>query len=149
MRQLAAAGCPVGAMIAPVIPAINDHEIETLLRAAAASGAGAAAYIALRLPLEVRDLFVEWLERVFPDRAGRVMRYVREMHGGRDYDPEWGKRMKGEGVYAEMIRRRFHRAAAAEGLDKTPPPLRADLFTRDGGRQLSLFGREAPAVRAR
>lgn len=128
MRQLKASGCPVGAMIAPVIPAINDHEIEALLRAAGASGADVANYIVLRLPLEVRDLFVEWLEAHFPDRAGRVMRYVRELHGGRDYDPQWGKRLSGEGVFADLIRRRFRRAAAAQGLSRDPKPLRCDLF---------------------
>ena len=128
MRQLSAAGCPVGVMTAPIIPAINDHEIEALLRAAAASGATVASYIVLRLPLEVRDLFVEWLETHYPDRSGRVMRYVRELHGGRDYDPEWGKRLVGEGVYADLIRRRFRRAAAAHGLAAKAPPLRSDLF---------------------
>ena len=128
MRKLAASGCPVAVMTAPLIPAINDHEIEALLRAAAASGAKGASYIVLRLPLEVRDLFVEWLERHFPDRAARVMRYVRELHGGRDYDPQWGKRLVGEGVYADLIRRRFHRAAAENGLSREQAPLRVDLF---------------------
>ena len=128
MRQLAAAGCPVGAMLAPLIPAINDHEIEALIRAAAASGAKIAGYVALRLPLEVRDLFIEWLETHYPDRAARVMRYVREMHGGRDYDPQWGKRLTGEGVYADLMRRRFQRAAGAHGLTTKPKALRVDLF---------------------
>ncbi|MFV0474718.1 MAG: radical SAM protein, partial [Pikeienuella sp.] len=130
MRRLSAAGCPVGVMTSPLIPAINDHEIEALLRAASASGARMASYLVLRLPLEVRDLFVEWLETHFPDRAARVMRYVREIHGGRDYDPEWGKRMVGEGVYADLLRRRFRRAAAAHGLEGKAPPLRVDLFRR-------------------
>ncbi|MGB0506420.1 MAG: PA0069 family radical SAM protein [Pikeienuella sp.] len=130
LRQLREAGCPTGVMIAPVIPAINDHEIESLLRAAAASGAATANYIVLRLPLEVRDLFVEWLDAHFPDRAARVMRYVRELHGGRDYDPQWGKRLKGEGVYADLIRRRFTRAAAEERLERDQPALRLDLFRR-------------------
>ncbi|MEL7463460.1 MAG: PA0069 family radical SAM protein [Pseudomonadota bacterium] len=128
MRKLEAAGCPVGVMTAPLIPAINDHEIEALLRAASASGATTASFIVLRLPLEVRDLFVEWLETHFPDRAQRVMRYVRELHGGRDYDPQWGKRLTGEGVYADLIRRRFRRAAAANGLATKNEPLRTDLF---------------------
>ena len=128
LRQLTAAGCPTAVMLAPVIPAINDHELEALVRAAANSGAQGASYIVLRLPLEVRDLFVEWLREHFPDRATRVMRYVRELHGGRDYDPEWGKRLVGEGVYADLIRRRFRRAAAAHGLAAKAPPLRSDLF---------------------
>lgn len=128
MRKLTAAGCPTATMIAPVIPAINDHEIEALVRAAANSGARGASYIVLRLPLEVRDLFVEWLEENFPDRAQRVMRYVRELHGGKDYDPQWGKRLRGEGVYADLIGRRFKRAAAQHGLVRENPPLRTDLF---------------------
>lgn len=128
MRALAEAGCPVGVMTAPLIPAINDHEIEALLSAAAEAGATVAGYVALRLPLEVRDLFVEWLETHFPDRAARVMRYVREIHGGRDYDPEWGKRLTGEGVYAGIMARRFARAAAAHGLSRRGPALRTDRF---------------------
>ncbi len=144
LRQLAGAGVPVGVMTAPLIPAINDHEIEALLRAAAASGARTAGYVVLRLPLEVRDLFVEWLAEHFPDRAARVMRYVRELHGGRDYDPNWGKRMRGEGVYADLIRRRFDRAAAANRLTaEGRGPMRCDLFSVPEGpppAQLSLFG---------
>lgn len=128
LRQLSAAGCPVGVIIAPVIPALNDHEVEALLRAAAASGAGNASYIVLRLPLEVRDLFLEWLTTHYPDRAARVMRYVREIHGGRDYDPQWGKRLRGEGVFADLIRRRFDRAAKANGIAGRAQPLRIDLF---------------------
>ncbi len=128
LRQLNAAGCPTAAMLAPMIPAINDHELEALIRAAAVSGAKGASYIVLRLPLEVRDLFVEWLEAHFPDRAKRVMRYVREMHGGKDYDPQWGKRLTGEGVYADLIRRRFYRATAQYGLARENPPLTTDLF---------------------
>lgn len=141
MRRLAAAGCPVGVMTAPLIPAINDHEIEALLRAAAASGATTAGYVVLRLPLEVRDLFVEWLETEFPDRAARVMRYVKELHGGRDYDPQWGKRLAGEGVYADLIRRRFTRAAATHGFARAAPPLRCDLFRPPeiAAPQLSFF----------
>ncbi|MGB0852535.1 MAG: PA0069 family radical SAM protein [Pikeienuella sp.] len=130
LRELDKAGCPVGVMLAPVIPGLNDHEIEALAKAAASHGAKAASYIVLRLPLEVRDLFVEWLHTHYPDRAGRVMRYVREVHGGRDYDPEWGKRLAGQGVYADMLRRRFVRAARAEGLKTERAPLRTDLFTR-------------------
>ncbi|MEM7268834.1 MAG: PA0069 family radical SAM protein [Pseudomonadota bacterium] len=132
IRQMSAAGIPTGAMLAPMIPAINDHEIEALVRAAAASGATAASYIALRLPLEVRDLFVEWLETHYPDRKDRVMRYVRELHGGKDYDPEWGKRLTGDGVYADLMRRRFQRAAAEHGLRRPnyDDGLRTDLFRR-------------------
>lgn len=145
LKRLSEAGVPTGAMLAPLIPAINDHEIEALLQAAAAAGARTAGWIVLRLPLEVRDLFVEWLEAHFPDRAARVMRHVRELHGGRDYDPEWGKRLTGEGVFADLIRRRFRRAAAARGLDREAPALRLDLFRRPepDRRQLALFGPDA------
>ncbi|WP_340109219.1 PA0069 family radical SAM protein [Pikeienuella sp. HZG-20] len=144
LRELAAAGCPVGVMTAPLIPALNDHEIEALLEAAADAGATSAGYVVLRLPLEVRDLFVEWLERVFPDRAARVMRYVRELHGGRDYDPEWGKRLGGEGVYADLIRSRFRRAAARYGLARPGARLRTDLFSRAAPGQFSFLDQLAP-----
>lgn len=129
LRELNRAGCPAGVMLAPVIPALNDHEIEALCKAAASHGARTAGYIVLRLPLEVRDLFVEWLHTHYPDRAERVMRYVREVHGGRDYDPEWGKRLSGQGVYADMLRRRFQRAARAEGMVVERAALRTDLFS--------------------
>jgi DNA repair photolyase len=138
---LAAAGCPVRVMVAPVIPGLTDHEIERLLAAAAEAGAVAAGCIALRLPLEVAGLFAEWLERTHPDRARKVMAAVREMHGGRDYDPTWGRRMTGAGVRADMIQRRFAAARARLGLARDLPPLRTDLFRARGAapRQLALF----------
>ena len=95
---------------------------------AAEAGARSAAYIVLRLPLAVSALFRDWLERSFPDRFAKVMGRVREMHGGRDYDPAWGRRMRGEGVHASLIARRFELARARTGLDKGWPPLRTDLF---------------------
>jgi DNA repair photolyase len=138
IAALTEAGCPVMVLLAPVIPAINDHEIERLLEAAAKAGAQAARYIVLRLPLEVRDLFTEWLAAHFPDRAARVMAQVRELHGGRDYDATFGKRMRGEGVLATLIARRFAVASAKHGLAATMPGLRTDLF-RVPQAQLSLF----------
>jgi DNA repair photolyase len=124
------------------IPGLNDHEIEALLEAAKDAGARGAGYVVLRLPREVAPLFRDWLENHYPDRARRVMGLVREMHGGRDYDPQWGKRMKGEGVVAELVGRRFAAATARLGLDRPLPKLRTDLFrvSQGGGRQLSLFG---------
>ncbi len=138
---LAEAGVPVGVNLAPVIPALNDHEIERLIEAAAGAGARRAGHIVLRLPREVAPLFREWLERAFPDRAARVMARVRELHGGRDYDPAWGKRMTGEGVLARLIARRVEAARRRHGLDRDWPALRADLFRPPSraGDQLSLF----------
>ncbi len=141
IRALSEAGCPVRVMVAPVIPGLTDHEIEPILTAARDAGATAASWVALRLPLEVADLFRDWLAEARPDRAARVMGRVRELHGGRDYDPAWGKRMRGEGVHAELIARRFDVAKRRLGLDAPMPDLRTDLFRRphDGPEQLSLF----------
>ncbi|HET9069487.1 MAG TPA: PA0069 family radical SAM protein [Amaricoccus sp.] len=141
LRRLAAAGCPTRVSIGPVIPGLNDHEIETLLAAAADAGVSGAGYVVLRLPREVAPLFKAWLEEHYPDRAKRVMGLVREMHGGRDYDPAWGKRMKGEGVVAELIGRRFTAACARLGLNRGLKPLRSDLFRVPGAgpQQLTLF----------
>ncbi len=140
IRALAGAGVPVGVNLAPVIPALNDHEIEAILRAAAEAGATRAGYITLRLPLEVSPLFRDWLAREFPDRAARVMGRVRELHGGRDYDPEFGKRMKGEGVHASLIARRFEAGCRRFGLTAGGRGLRTDLFRPPprAGDQLSL-----------
>ena len=105
-------------MVAPVIPAINDAEIERILDAAAMAGVKGAGYVLLRLPLEVRDLFVEWLKANYPDRAEHVMKLIRDMRGGKDYDSTWGKRMNGAGPYAWMIGRRFENACEKLGLNK-------------------------------
>ena len=141
IRRLAEAGCPVRVMVAPVVPALTDHELEDILARAAAAGATAASWIMLRLPLEVSPLFREWLAEHYPDRAKRVMGRVRELHGGRDYDPGWGRRLTGQGVFAEMVARRFSIAARRLGLAAKLPPLRTDLFRRPAraGDQLALF----------
>ncbi len=128
IRRLAAAGIPVRAMIAPVIPGLTDHELEPLLQAARDAGATAARIIPLRLPLEVSGLFRDWLARHEPGRAAHVMNRVREMHGGRDYDPDFGTRMTGQGLWADLLARRFAIAARRLGLDAPQPPLRCDLF---------------------
>jgi len=141
IRRLTEAGCPVRVMVAPVVPALTDHELEAILSRAAEMGAVAASWIMLRLPLEVAPLFREWLEDRFPDRAARVMGRVRELHGGRDYDPEFGKRMTGEGAFADLLAHRFAIAVKRLGLTKKLPPLRTDLFCPPAraGDQLSLF----------
>jgi DNA repair photolyase len=107
IRCLKEAGVPVGALVAPVIPAINDQEIEHILEAVAQAGAQAAAYVMLRLPYEVKDLFREWLERHYPLRAAHVMSLVRDIRGGRDNDSNFGSRMVGRGAFADLVRRRF------------------------------------------
>jgi DNA repair photolyase len=133
IRALAQAGVPVTVMVAPIIPGINDSEIEAILEEAAKAGASSAGYVILRLPLEIKDLFREWLHEHFPNRAARVMKLVRQMRGGRDYDPEWGKRQKGEGPYAQMIADRFARATRRLGLDKPRLALDHTQFRRPVG----------------
>jgi DNA repair photolyase len=141
IRRLSDAGIPVRVMVAPVVPALTDHEVEAILGAAKDAGAVAASWIMLRLPLEVSELFREWLEAHFPERAQRVMGRVRELHGGKDYDPEWGRRMTGEGAFAELVAHRFAIATRRLGLARDLPPLRTDLFRAPprAGDQLSLF----------
>jgi DNA repair photolyase len=138
---LAAAGIPVSVMVAPIIPAVNDAEIETILTRAHAMGAREAGYVMLRLPLEVEDIFGEWMLARFPGKYRHVMALVRGMRGGKAYDSTWGKRMTGTGPYAWMVGRRFEIAAAKIGFDKTRLKLRTDLFTRPArsSEQLSLF----------
>lgn len=138
MADLAAAGVPVGVTAAPLIPAVNDHEIEAILEAAKDAGASWSSYVALRMPHEIKDLFRDWLAEHLPDRAARVLRLVREMHGGKDYDPNWGRRLSGEGVYAALIKRRFEAAQKRLGLEKPRAPLRTDLFGAPGGGQGQL-----------
>jgi DNA repair photolyase len=119
IAALAKAGVPVGVSVSPVIPFINEPEIERILEAAANAGARSAFAIVLRLPWEVNPIFQHWLDEHFPDRAARVMARVREMRGGKDYDSTFGKRMSGEGVWAQLLRQRFDKAAARFGLNKT------------------------------
>ena len=140
IRELSEAGCPVRVMVAPVIPALTDHELEAILSAGRDHGAVAASWIMLRLPLEVSPLFRDWLAVHYGDRAARIMARVREMHGGQDYSAEWGRRMRGEGTYAALIARRYEVAVKRLGLVQDLAPLRTDLFEVPGrGRQLSLF----------
>lgn len=141
IRRLSSAGVPVRVMVSPVVPALTDHELEAILARAAGAGALGASWIMLRLPREVSVLFREWLEVQFPDRAKRVMSRVRELHGGQDYDPEWGKRMTGDGPFAKLLAHRFAIAINRLGLADRLPPLRTDLFAppKRPGDQLELF----------
>lgn len=142
MRALTRAGVPVMVMTAPLIPALNDHELEDLLAAAAAAGARDAGYVALRLPLEISELFQQWLAAHYPDRAARVMSLVRQMRGGKDYDSRWKIRQKGEGPYAAMLAARFRKACARLGLNTGPRMAQdASQFRRPTrpGEQLELL----------
>ena len=140
ISALANAGIPVQVNVSPVIPAVTDHEIERILAAAADAGAYRASWILLRLPHEVAPLFRAWLAAHFPDRAEKVMGIVRDLRGGRDNDPRFGNRMRGQGVWAELMRTRFRRGMRAYDLDKPAVSLRSDLFVapeRDG--QFRMF----------
>lgn len=117
IRTLAQAGIPVGVSIAPVIPFITEPDLERVLEAAFEAGAHSASYVTLRLPLEVSPLFQQWLETHFPDRAKRVMNRVREMHGGKDYASDFANRMRGAGIYSDLIRQRFNKARHRLGMD--------------------------------
>ena len=141
IRALSDAGIPVSVMVAPVIPGLTDHEIERILDSAKAAGASTAGYIMLRLPVEVSPLFRDWLLRHYPDRYRHVMSLIRSMRDGKDYDAEFGKRMRGTGPYAWQIARRFELTAKRLGLNLRKAPMRIDHFVppRGEGVQLSLL----------
>jgi DNA repair photolyase len=141
LRQLSQAGIPTSVMVAPVIPALNDAEIERILDAAAMAGVKGAGYVLLRLPLEVRDLFKEWLLANYPDRYRHVMKLIRDMRGGKDYDSSFGQRMTGGGPYAWMIGRRFEAHCAKLGLNTERQRLTTAHFRKPvkGSEQLNLF----------
>lgn len=141
ISRLADAGCPVGIGFAPVIPGLNDHELEAVLEAAAKAGATTAMYVTLRLPLEIKDLFREWLADARPDRAARVMSLIRQTRDGKDYDADWSQRMKGTGPVAELIGARFKAAVKRYGLDAPRRQLDETRFRvpADARPQLELF----------
>ncbi len=139
IRRLSQGGVPVAVLTAPLIPALNDHEIERILQAVAAAGASEAGYVLLRLPLEISPLFQEWLQAEFPNRAKRVMALVRATRGGRDYVSRFGERQTGTGAYADQIAARFELALRRYGLNQRHLVLRTDLFQPPGPVQLSLF----------
>lgn len=128
ISRLSEAGVPVTVGFAPVIPGLNDHELEAVLEAAAKAGAVSAMYVTLRLPLEIKDLFREWLTDARPDRAARVMSLIRQTRGGRDYDPDWSQRMKGTGPVAELIGARFRAAVKRYRLDAPRRPVDETKF---------------------
>ncbi len=139
LDQLSAAGVPTGVLASPMIPALNDHELERILEAAAEAGAGRANYILVRLPLELKTLFVDWLETHFPDRASKVLAQVEAMRGGKLYDARYGERMRGGGPFADLLARRFETACRRLGLNRRT---RDDLDTtafRLPGATRSLF----------
>ena len=141
IKALTEAGIPTSVMVAPIIPSINDSEIEAIMEAARDAGASEAGYVLLRLPLEIKDLFAEWLATEFPDRAARVMSILRSMRGGKDYDARWFERQKGKGPYADQIAQRFRLALRRLELNERKYRLRSDLFVRPVamGGQLALF----------
>ncbi|WP_425229715.1 PA0069 family radical SAM protein [Sphingomonas sp.] len=139
VRRLADAGVPVFVSIAPVIPAITDHELEHLIERAAEAGARGCFYIPVRLPWEVAPLFRAWLDRHFPERAGKVMATIQSLRGGRDNDPDFFTRMKGSGAWADLLKVRFGRACRKHGLGNERMTLRTDLFRAPRGPQGELF----------
>jgi DNA repair photolyase len=140
LKTLSAAGVPCGVMVAPVVPFLTDSGMEGVLQVAAAAGASQAGYILMRLPLEVKDLFRDWLDHHFPLKAAHVMSRVQAMREGRDNDPEFRSRMRGSGILADLLRKRFEAACRRLGLDQERVPLDKTRFSRprlDG--QLDLF----------
>lgn len=140
INALTAAGIPTSVLVAPIIPAINDHEIEEILQSAASAGARQARYIFLRLPHELKTLFADWLRTHFPDRSARVLSLIRQASGGRDYDNRFGVRQTGRGPYAEMLSSRFNSASRRFGLQPHAyqQPLDCGRFVRPGPQQLGL-----------
>ncbi|WP_375395742.1 PA0069 family radical SAM protein [uncultured Sphingomonas sp.] len=139
VRRLADAGVPVHVSIAPVIPAITDHEMEHIVERAAEAGARGVFFLPVRLPYEVAPLFRAWLDAHFPDRAGKVMATIRSLRGGRDNDPHFFTRMKGQGPWADLMQTRFRLACRKYGLERERIALRTDLFRAPMGAQGELF----------
>jgi DNA repair photolyase len=141
LRALSAAGVPTTVMTAPLIPALNDHEMEAILARAREAGVRHAGYIVVRLPLEIKALFEEWLQAEHPGRAKHVMSVLRSMRQGKAYDAEWGKRMSGSGTHAQLLAKRFKLACDRLGLNREREKLRLDLFAppAQSGDQLNLF----------
>lgn len=141
IRRLTDAGVPVGVFTSPLIPALNDKDMEQVLEAATEAGATYASYVILRLPLEVRDIFVEWINAKFPLRAKHIMSLVNQMRGGQDYDSKFGTRMRGTGIFSDLIAQRFKIATKRLGLNTDRSPMDITQFTHRGSvsPQLTLF----------
>jgi len=144
LARLADAGVPTGVSVSPLIPFINDGELEQIMEAAAQVGATRAFSVVLRLPWEVNPLFQQWLQTHFPDRADRVMARVRDLRGGRDYDARFGQRMTGQGIWADLVQQRFERAARALGLNRERHELDLTAFRRPAGASARTASRAAP-----
>jgi DNA repair photolyase len=141
IEALARAGVPVGVMVAPVIPGLTDHEIPAILKAASDAGARTAGYVPLRLPFAVKDLFQDWLAAHYPDRKEKILNRVREIRGGKLNDSTFGRRMRGQGVFAEQFAAIFNVAKRRAGLDGPFPKLSTTAFRRPmrAGDQMTLF----------
>jgi DNA repair photolyase len=139
IRELSEAGIPTGVLVAPVIPGLNDHEIPSILQAAAQAGARSAGYVMLRLPYAVAPLFEQWLGQHFPDRKEKVLGRIKSLRSGKLNDPRFGSRMSGEGIWAETIKNLFHLASKQAGIRGRSPDLSTAAFRRPGGTQQLLF----------
>ena len=141
IRRLTDAGIPVGVFTSPLIPALNDKDMEQVLEAATGAGATYASYVILRLPLEVRDIFVEWINDKFPLKANHIMSLINQMRNGQDYDSKFGTRMRGTGIFSDLIAQRFKIATRRLGLNTDRSPMDTSLFARPGpaSPQLKLF----------
>jgi DNA repair photolyase len=140
IRLLSSNGIPTGVNVAPIIPGLNDEEIPTILKEAAAHGATSAGRVMLRLPGPVQQLFVDWLERELPDRAPKILNRIRDIRGGNLNDPKWGSRFRGEGEIAEAIKNLFHLSCEKYGLNKEDSYITTEHFRREPKLQLEMFG---------
>ena len=139
IEELSRAGIPVGVMVAPIIPGLTDTEMPAILAAAAAAGARRAGHVLLRLPFAVKDVFLHWLDTHAPTKKARVIDRLKTLHGGKLYDSDWGRRMRGEGIFAQQTSELFHVAARRAGLNQTEFSLSTEHFRRPGGTQLEMF----------
>tara|TARA_R110000868_G_scaffold1211_2_gene9328 strand:+ start:50352 stop:51410 length:1059 start_codon:yes stop_codon:yes gene_type:complete len=139
IEMLAEAGIPVGVNVAPIIPGLTDHECSDILRAASDAGATQASYIIVRLPYKVKDIFIDWLEQHFPDRKEKIKNRLYDMRGGKLYEAEWGKRMRGDGNFSKQIKDIFKIQTKRMGLNKVRNPLTIEHFIKSSGDQLNLF----------
>jgi DNA repair photolyase len=139
IKTLAEAGVPVGVMLAPMIPGLNDHEMPKIIEAAAEAGAQSAGLVPLRLPFAVKDIFTDWLTRHFPDRKENVLNRIRSLRGGKLNQPGFGERMRGQGIWAEQLQQMFQVATRKHGLNQRDYRLSTEHFRRPGGTQLKLL----------
>ena len=139
IEELSKAGIPVNVLVAPVVPGLTDHELPSIIKRAREAGAQSAGYIVLRLPHAVKDLFVQWLEDHFPNRKNKVINRIRSLRGGKLYDSTWGKRMSGEGIFADEIRKLFEVALRKAGMKQRSSGLSTAAFRNAGDKQMMLF----------